>query len=375
MRPAFRSYAGAMVVERQLDLALKMDCRLIACFVDSVGREIIELQRRAQEAGVKFVPVREPARLFSMVGENDEILAIASGVLPDPETAESALARQGVLAFPADVAVPRGFERIDLEFAWAGMMLVPGDLIKALGNLPADVDVPSALMRLSLQTGKQVIPLDRSLIEDDEWHVDPDPKALTAREKKWIDAQREPISFAAPGLAVAERAGARLARDVVGRGAERGVTYASAVFAILALGLGSYVAPWLGLALASISSLLARMGGVVERIAHLGKPAKGPSLLHKVLDWGLDPIFVFLLWLAAPEELGLLRWFAPIMLVGLLRLSERYASQRWRSTYADRILLGSLLAIAAFVGEATEVSAILALLVLISRFFMAFRDQ
>lgn len=375
VRPAFRSYAGAMVVERQLDLALKLGCGLVACFVDSVEREVIELQRRAQEAGVKFVHVREPARLFSMVGEDDEVLAMASGVLPDPEVAESALARQGVLALPADIAVPLGYERIDLEFAWAGVMLVPGKLIKTLGNLPSDVDVPSALMRLALQTGTRVVPLDRQVIEQQEWHIDPDPKALAEREKKWIDAQREPISFAAPGLAVAERAGARLARDVVGKGAERSATIAAGIAALLAVGLGGYFSPTIGLGFASLSALFARMGRVVERVAQLGKAERRPSILHRILDWGLDPVIVFLLYLASPEEYGLLRWFVPVMLVGLLRLSEKFASEQWRATYADRILLAALLSLAALGGFSTEVSAVIALLVLVSRFFSPFRDQ
>lgn len=369
LRPAFRSYAGAMVVERQLDLALQMDCEIVACFVDRIEREVIELQRRAEEAGLKFVPVRETARLFSLVGEDDEIFAVASGVLPEPDAVEKSLKDHGVLALPADLAVSLGFERIDLELAWAGVMLVPGKLIKTLGNLPEDVDAPSALMRIALQSSTRIVHLDRKLIDEQEWHIDPDPKALAQRERKWIDAQREPIAFTAPGLAVAERAGARLARDVVGRGAERSATVASAVFAILALGLGSYFGAWLGLGLAASSALFARMGRVVERVAQMGKPEAKPSLLHRVLEWALDPIIVFLLYLGSPEEFGYLRWFVPVMLVGLLRLAERFASEPWRSTYADRILLAGILSVAAFFGFSSEVSAVLALLILVSRFF------
>lgn len=369
LRPAFRTYAGAMLVERQLDLALKMDCDIVACFVDRVEREIIELQRRAEEAGLKFVPVRETSRLFSLVGEGDEVFALASGVLPEAETVERTLTEQGVLALPADIAVPLGFERIDLEFAWAGVMLVPGRLVKALGNLPDDVDAPSAMMRLALQTGTRIIQLDRKLIDDQEWHIDPDPKALSERERKWINAQREPIAFTAPGLAVAERAGARLARDVVGRGAERSATIGAAVLAISALGFGSYFGAWIGLALAALSAMLIRMGRVVERVAQLGKPDSKPSLLHRVLDWALDPIFVFLLFLGSPEEFGYLRWFVPVVLIGMLRLAERFAGEPWRATYADRILLGTILSIAAFFGFSSEVAAIVALLILISRFF------
>ena len=254
-------------------------------------------------------------------------------------------------------------------------MLVPGRLIRTLGNLPQDVDVPSALMRLALQTGTKIVPLDRELIAEHEWQIDPDPKALAARERKWIDAQREPISFLAPGSAVAERAGARLARDVLGKGAERAASLAGAVFALLAIGLGAYFSPTAGLLLASGSALLMRMGAVVERVAQLGRAQTGPSALHRVLDGLLDPVIVILLYLAAPEDYGLLRWFIPLILIGQLRLAARFSSEKWKATYEDRITLALILACGAFWGFSVEVSAVLCLLVLASRFFTAFRDK
>ncbi|MBL4857863.1 MAG: hypothetical protein JKY36_01450, partial [Erythrobacter sp.] len=81
-RPAFANFAGAMVVERQLDLALLMGCERVVCLVDAVEREIVELQHRAECAELKFRAIRQPSRLAGMVTADDELLVIDTGILP-----------------------------------------------------------------------------------------------------------------------------------------------------------------------------------------------------------------------------------------------------------------------------------------------------
>lgn len=374
-RPAFANFAGAMVVERQLDLALLMGCERVVCLVDAVEREIVELQHRAECAELKFRAIRQPSRLAGMVTADDELLVIDTGILPDDETVKTALSKKGILAFPADIAVPLGYERIDLGFAWAGTMLIPGYLVEKLSDLPDDIDLPSALMRLALQTGGQVIPLDRNLLTEGSWHLNADRAALDLREKRWIDSQRRRIAFRAPGLAVAERAGARLTRDIVGRSAEPIPVIAAGTCMLAATVLGIVGYPAIAIGLTSAAALFAHMGGVVERIATRGRPKSKPNLLRKTVDYLIDPLFIMLLVLSAPEELGFLRGFVPLVLIGLLRLGERHASEPWRATYADRILLGMLIAPAAFAGFSTEMAAAIALLVLATRFFRPFRDD
>ena len=374
-RPAFARYAGAMVVEHQLELALKLGCERIAVLVDSIEREVVELQARAEKAGVKFRAIREPSELAGTITADDEVLVMASGILPEDDTVEEALCSKGVLTFPADLAVPLGYERIDLELAWAGVMILPGHLVERLGDLPSDVDVPSSLMRLGLQSGVRLKALDRSVLADGQWHLNADRPALELREKQWIDAQRKEISFRAPGLAVAERAGARLARDVIGQSAQRVPMLASVLGIFSAIGAGVFGHAALGLGLLTIAVLFGHMAGVVERVAALGRPkGKGNSFL-RALGHLVDPAFLFLLAAAAPTELGYMRVFIPLMLLGLLRLGERHSSPDWQATYADRISLGFLLAAATFAGFSTETAALFALVALITRFFSTFRGD
>lgn len=372
-RPAFASFAGAMVVERQLDLALKLGCERVACLVDAVGREVVELQHRAETAGMKFRAIRRPSRLSGMVTSADEVLVIGAGVLPDDNFVEDVFETKGVLAFDADLAVPLGYERIDLELAWSGVMLIPGRLVERLSELPSDVDVPSALMRIALQAGTRVVQLDRNLIAQGKWHLNADRKALDLREKQWIDAQRRQIAFRAPGLAIAERAGARLARDIVGRSAQPVSMIAGALSAFAAIVFGLLGYPALGLVLTGLAALFGHMGGVVERIARFGRPKSKESMIGRVLGHAIDPLLILLLIIASPAQLGVLQGFVPLILFGLLRLGERYASDKWRATYADRIVLGFLLGASAFTGHSIEMSAAIALLALATRFFAPFR--
>ena len=373
VHPAFASFAGAMIIEHQLELALRMGCEQVACLVDAVEREIVELQHRAEKAGAKFRALRHSSPLNDMISEGDELLVIAPGLLPDSVAAEKGLEDANILTLPAELAVPLGYERIDLEMAWSGILLAPGRMVTALSDLPEDVDVPSSLLRIALQSGGKTSMLDRDLLVDGNWMLDPDRQAIEAREKRWIEAQREDISYRAPGLAVAERAGARLARDVVGRGAQA-VPVVSAVAcagaSLLAAVLGY---PAQGIVLTTLSALFAHMTQVVERVAALGRPSERGFRPEIWVDRAIDPLFVTHLVLAAPEEQGYLRVFVPLILFGLLRLAELFASENWRRTYGDRILLGLLLSPFAFAGYASELAALLALVVLGTRFFAPFR--
>lgn len=375
VRPAFVSFAGARVVERQLDLALALGCERVACLVDGIGAEVLELQHRAERAGAKFVGLREASRLSGMVSAGDELLVMAPGVLPDRNTVERVLTKAAVLGFPADIAIPLGYERIDLEFGWSGVLLTHGGVVERLTELPPDTDAPSALMRIALQTGTRLVPIERRLIDDGEWHLNATAEALAAREKRWIAAQRETVPFTAPGIAVAERAGARLARDIVGRATEIVPLAIAGLSAIGALGLAIVGMPAIGLGFATSSALFMGIARVIERVASQGqiKPKRHPLL--KLLDRVIDPIFILLLILAAPAQFGILRAFVPLVLFGLLQLGEKHGNEKWRLTYADRILLGSLLIPAAVFGFSTEAAALIALLVLASRFFAQFRAE
>ncbi len=364
----YRKMAGARIIERQLDMALASGCETVICFAPGIGPEIIALQHRAEEAGARFIATGEPRKLSGLVSAADQLLVLAAGVLPDPEVLFEHLAHPGVLVFPADAAVPRGYERIDARFAWAGVLLVDGQAVEQLMQLPGDVDTPSALLRIALQTGVRIRPLEVRLLDEHVWLRDPSPEDLAAREKAWITGHAGVAPFTAPGLAIAERMGARLARDAMGSNLSRVLSLAAVLAGVLALSLALLGWGIPGFAFAALAAVLAAMEAVVRRIATAGRKHSSSSIARRATTILLDPLLVALIALASPEDTEWLRLFVPIVLFGLLHLGGRLGIHRWRRTYADRVLVAALLIPAALLGIVQPVVAALALAALISLF-------
>ncbi|QYJ06139.1 hypothetical protein [Qipengyuania flava] len=367
----YRSIAGARLVERQLDMALAAGCETIACLANTVGREVMDLQHRAEAAGARFIALREARKLSGLVSAQDELLVLAPGVLPDEDAILKHLAKPCVLVFPEDPAVARGYERIDAHFAWAGALLVRGTAVEQLAQLPEDVDTPSALLRIALQSGVRTHPLETRLLDETVWLRDPSPEELATRERSWVAGHANVAPFSAPGLAIAERMGARLAQDTMGGNLPRVLSLSSALAGLsgLSLALGGWTLP--GFGLAGLSALLFAMEEVVRRVSSAGQVRPRVPALAQAIAILLDPLLLVLIALASPEEMGWLRLFVPAVLLGLLHLGERISASKWRRTYADRIALIALLIPAVFFGVTQPVVAVLSLAVLITLFLTA----
>jgi hypothetical protein len=367
-RAPFRNFAGSRIIERQVDLALAARCETIACLVEGIGREVIEAQRRAERAGARFVSLQEPRPLSGLVSAADELLVLASGLLPDEDVLLRQTARPSILVFPAQDAVPRGYERIDAEFAWSGAMLTLGANVERLSELPPDADVVAALLRIALQSGVRILPLEKRLLDEGLWHLSPSEVELAEREARWISAHAAPAPFTAPGLAISGRIGARLARDILGGKGARIPAVAAGLAGVLALSLGILGYPLIALGFGALMAMFGAAGETVERIARAGQVGARRSALAKVIDWLLDPILAILIALASPEDTEWLRLFVPAVLFGLLRLAEYRANGKWRDSYRDRVALALLLLPAAFLGIVQPVAAMLVVIVLVSLF-------
>jgi hypothetical protein len=368
LRAPFRDFAGSRIIERQVDLALAAGCETIACLVEGVGREVIEAQRRAERAGARFVPLQEARPLSGLVSIADELFVIASGLLPDEVTLLRQTARPGILVFPAQDAVPRGYERIDAEFAWSGVMVTQGANVERLSELPPDADIVAALLRIALQTGTRTVPIEKRLLDEGLWHISPNDAELTDRQARWISSHATPAPFTAPGLAISERIGVRLARDILGGKGARVPALVAGLAGVLALSLGILGYPLAALGFGALMAIFGAAGETVERIARAGQVGARRSALTKTIDWLLDPILAILIALASPEDTEWLRLFVPVVLFGLLRLAEFRGGSKWRDSYRDRVALALILLPAAFFGVVQPVSAVLALIVLISLF-------
>ncbi len=364
----FRMLAGARLVERQLDIALSAGCETIACLANAVGREVIDLQHRAEAAGARFIAVRDPRKLSGLVTANDELLVLAPGILPEEDPVLRHLSKPCILVFPEEPAISRGYERVDAQFAWAGALLTRGNAVENLAQLPGDIDAPSALLRIALQSGVRTHPLEVRLLEEHAWLRDPSPEELATRERSWVSGHADVAPFTAPGLAIAERMGVRLAQDTMGGRLPRILALSTVLAGVMALALA--IAGWLlpAFGAVAVAALLFAMEEVVRRVSNAGQVRpRVPSLIQAITIL-FDPLLVILIALSSPEDTGWLRLFVPAVLFGLLHLGERLSMARWRRSYADRVVLTALLIPAAFLGVIQPLVAVLSVAVLITLF-------
>lgn len=371
-RLAFRRFAGRSVLAHQIDCAAQLGCEKVIVLATGLGHELLTAQRHCERAGMRFQPIDGISGLSSTVTADDTVLLIADGVLPDRQILVDKLATHpAILSFPADDTVGLGYERIDSRFAWSGALRTRGERIARLMDLPSDIDMASALLRVSLQAGTRIVPLDSALVFEGIWQRRVDRNADPEIERRWLRHHVAPAPFFAPGLAIAERTGMRLAHDISGSRWERAPLLVSLSMAGAAALSGIFGHAAIGLGIAWIAMVALAVSGVFDRVARVGKVGDPKPRFLPALRMGADGLILYLLTLSIPAELGWLRVFVPVILLGLLRLGEWQGARGWRAIYGDRILLLAVLVPFALTGHSMLACAVLALIVLASLFFSA----
>ncbi|HEY6871067.1 MAG TPA: hypothetical protein VI199_15030 [Novosphingobium sp.] len=369
--PALLRVGGGYVVRHQLALAVAAGCRRIICVARSFVPEFAQLQRDAEQHGASFHIVSGPTGLSPLVTAADEVLSIAEGLLPTPGDALPLLSGgQAILVQPAEAGLSAGFERIDLNYAYAGLMLVPGRLVDRLMDMPVDVDPSSALLRLALQAGIAQRGVPESVLAGGHWLLIRNEAEAQAAEERWM-ARHTAGGPGAPGDWLARQLVRRFGAALLHEGGSipvgRGLGVALVLMAV-SIGWVGYLT--VALLLAGAGWLMLRAVELLGRLQcdALGQPARWPwvgTISTVVVDLAL----VALMALAAPDlpgQLLLERAFPAVMLIGLLRLLPRATSPQAGPWCEDRLTLALLLAtLAAGRSLAVGIPALCALLVLL----------
>ncbi|MBA3054293.1 MAG: hypothetical protein FP826_05030 [Sphingomonadales bacterium] len=345
---AFLRVGGAMVARHQLSLVLAAGCGRVICIARAIGPELVELQHDAEKAGASFHVVPGSRGLSGLVTAADEVLVLAEGLLP---TAGDAVRLLGgppaVFVQPAEAGIPAGFERIDLNQASAGMMLVPGRLVDRLMELTPDADPGSALLRIALQAGvaQRAVPDEVRL--GGRWLLVRSEGEAQAAEDGWM-ARHTAGGPATPGPVVARMLVRHFGPALLHGGSASlvGVT-TGVLFAAMAL-----AAAWFGFF--AIALVFAGVGWVIRRASGLLEALQSEALAggndnswrDAAYELAFDVLIGAILVMASPSlpgELLFERWFAPIMLIGLLRLLPRGFPSEWSAWATDRLVLVFLL--------------------------------
>lgn len=345
---AFLRVGGATIARHHLVLALQAGCERVICLARSLGPELLELQHETEKAGASFHVIAGPRGLSGLVNAADEVLAITEGLLPTAGDALRLLSGPGVLVQPSETGVPAGYERIDLNHAAAGLMLVPGRLVERLMELPPDVDPGSALMRIALQAGVAQRPVPDDVRSGGRWLLVRSEEDAHAAEEGWM-TRHTAGGGRTPGPWLVRILVRKLGPALLhAEGSNLAVAGISVVLASMGLAAAWFGLGATGLLLAGAGWL---SGRVWTRLDGLRREALaqhgGPAWRAGALDLAFDAALIVMLTLLLPalaEQPLLERAFAPIMLVGLLRLLGRGFPEGWSAWANDRLVLVLVLA-------------------------------
>lgn len=362
--------AGRPPAWHQLQAALALSCERIVCLADAPGADLAMVQREAERRGATFHAITHHRALSGLVSAADTLLVFAPGVMPDSAwLVQSFGGRAAVAVLPAAVAVELGFERIDRDRAWAGVLATRGDAVETLADLAPDADPIAGLLRVALQRGATAVTVPDGWVSEGEWALLATAAAAERYQAAWY-ARRVP---APPPQLPGEVLSHRVARALLERiGDAR--TWSTAVFAAgLALAVGGGTTGYLGQALAGLSLLAAgvfagAVGAALGRFTRAGTGEAEPrwhrATRHTLSDAALIAIA------ASPREFeGWSAAFPALVLVAAIRLAEEAGAPRVVWPFRDRLLVTAVLGAAAAAGVFVHGLAILSLAALGLRLF------
>ncbi|MFM5906875.1 MAG: hypothetical protein ACKOPO_04715 [Novosphingobium sp.] len=352
---AYLRLGGATLAHHQLALALAAGCERIACLARALDPELIALQHEAERAGARFHMISGARALSGLVTASDELLVMAEGVVTAPSDVIPLVSQSPtVLVLSAEAAVPAGFERIDLNHAGAGIMLLPGRLVERLNDLPPDAEPVSALMRIALQAGVSQRLVPQAISNSGRWLLVRDEVQAHAAEDEWMDRQTAGLGHS-PGLGIAAWLVRRYGTALLHAGS--GARAAGLIsLALLAMAGGAAWLGWpsVGLGLCAPAWLLQRAGGIIAGVQRDSLGIEQDLLARSVpFGWLVDFVIVSLLVVALPDVLGVPIWqkaFPAVALIGLMRLIPAIVGGSIGPWLEDRMLLSIGLAVFAGLG-------------------------
>jgi hypothetical protein len=347
---------GLSLVRHQLGLALGLGCERVICVTGAQDPEMPVLRAAAEDAGASFHPVPGVRGMLGLVSVADEVIAFAEGLLVWPDLILPLLETGPcVLAQPVERGLEHGFERLDASHAAAGAFRVPGRLIERLAPLPDDADPFSILQRVALQSGVMQKTLPPEALETGRWQLVRSEQDAHHVEAAWFRLHTSDAGHVSPSQAIARR-GVRVLGPALLHAGSGGTVVALAAFVLAGLGL---VTGWFGLSTlgllfaggAWVVFLAASLFGRVERRSlRLARPALAPLLVYTGV---IDTVLVLLLVWNETDRAGQGLWhraFAPVMLLGLMRLVPRLLVGARAAWAQDRALVALVLAGGALAG-------------------------
>lgn len=151
--------AGRTLVEYQARCAAAAGASPIVVLVERVPLALNDAFEHLRHEGISVIPVSDGIEAASRFEAGTSLLLIGDGVTPtvDLLTRVAQYEEPTVVTVPDDEGHGR-FERIDGESRWAGVALIDSRLLGSTAAMLGDWDLPSTLLRRTLQDGALRVP-------------------------------------------------------------------------------------------------------------------------------------------------------------------------------------------------------------------------
>lgn len=156
---------NATLLKYHVTLAQRAGASKILCHIDAVPGELALHEEFARERGMSWVNIRSIAEIGAHIGDEDDALIIADGYYSEAALFDAFMTSDetGILTADSDGAFP-GFERLDINTLWAGLLKLPGTAFANLADVPDDWSLESVLLRqaiagkapMQMVTGKDI---------------------------------------------------------------------------------------------------------------------------------------------------------------------------------------------------------------------------
>ena len=152
--------AGRTLVEYQVRCAAAAGASPIVVLVERIPAALNQAFARLGGEGLNVVPVSDGSEAATRFEPGELVLLIGDGVAPPLEllTGLNADPEPIVLTVPDDDA-HEDFERVDGASRWSGVAIVEAHMLGATAAMLGDWDLPSTLLRRSLQGGARLVPV------------------------------------------------------------------------------------------------------------------------------------------------------------------------------------------------------------------------
>jgi len=344
---AEEAVAGRALLAWQVDVALRLGCERVICLCEAPSAAVIAQQRRLESKGLAFHTARGPLQLANLVRDADEVFLLCDGLFVSADTASDLLTCDGELVsgiwtLPANHALastfPYLFERIDRDRHWAGAAIIPGQCVRALGDLPEDGDAVSLLLRIALQerTGCNAVP--SQLLESDDWIPAGDQAALGRREAAMMSSSLPDSQWAGPMSAGATEIVRRTAPFWL-QSAPEGAGLSALLFSAIGAGLAAFGYAVPGLIVAAVGAFAAMLSANSRALRGALYSQAENQIWRIGFPFAMLILALVTLVLAnSQEDEWLVRASLPIFAIGLASINgeERRAqiSAFWRDTPA-----------------------------------------